>query len=210
MIISLIGPGDIKFHFLELLNFSKDNFEKEIEKIAEALAESKVHIELLPDKGISLEIAKLYKTHKIKNLKVIAAYPKSDKTFGIFHLTEYLNLQINSEPLFTDFIDTENWYKHNLTKCLFADAILYLGRSPGTEIEKNGSIYLYNIFKKFKQKPEPSKNFTIFVYTPFLKDKKLTFEEESYIQQFKIPLIYINNSKELKENLFKLSLKLQH
>src|SRR3989339_399762 len=109
MRLSLIGPGDVDFHFKEILNMKKDKFENEIRAIAKAIADSGAEIEILPDKGISFQIAKSYKQQNGK--KLIAAIPKSDKTFGIDHLKQFIDEKINNKPLFDEIIDTENWYK---------------------------------------------------------------------------------------------------
>jgi len=59
--IALIGLGDIQFHYHELLGISDKKLQSELEKIAKSLLESGVEISLLPDRGVSIEIAKLYK-----------------------------------------------------------------------------------------------------------------------------------------------------
>jgi len=78
--VSLIGPGDIDFHFYELLKFPKKKFQSELEKIAKVLAESNVEIEFCPDKGISFELAKEYKKQGGK--KVIASVPQDDSIWN--------------------------------------------------------------------------------------------------------------------------------
>ena len=212
MRLSLIAPGDIEFHFQELLKIKKEKFENEINNIAKALADSGVEIVILPDKGLSFEIGKLYK--KSGGKKIIAALPQSDMTFGIKHLEPYINEKLNGKPVFDEIIDTETWFKHDLIKGLLGDAILYLGASPGTNGELNYAIYLYKIITNQKENLQVLKekihselrageNFTIFVYSPFLKNKKLPFEVEAYIKKFKIKLIYVKNSQDLKIQLIK-------
>jgi len=212
MILSLIGPGDVEYHYQKLLGISKEKFEKELEEISKIIANSQTEILLLPDRGISLEIAKLYRKNNGK--KIIGVVPKFDTTFGIKHLEPYMNLEINQKPLFDEIIDTENWYKHDLIKGLLGNAILYLGSSPGTNGELNYAIYLFKFLQgkkdglKIKGKsihPEikADENFTIYVYTPFLKNKKLVFELEEYIKRFNINLVYINKAKDLERELKK-------
>ncbi len=212
MRLSLIGPGDIEFHFQQLLKIPKEKLEKEFNGIAKALAESVDEIEILPDNGTSFRIAKLYRQYKGK--KLIGAYPNSDKTFGVKHLEPFINEKINSKPLFDEFIDTENWFKHDLIKGLLGDAILYLGSSPGTNGELNYAVYLYKIMTGRKEGLEVAgkyihpeikadKNFAIFIYSPFLINKKLPPEEEAYIKKFNINLVYVNNPEELKKELEK-------
>lgn len=212
MRLSLIGPGDIEFHFQNILKIKKDKFEDEIKAIAKAIAESDVEIEILPDKGITLEIAKYYKEYKGK--RIIAALPKSDKTFGIKHLKQFIEQKMDEKPFFDEIIDTENWFKHDLIKGLLGNAVLYLGSSPGTNGELNYAIYLYKIITRQKENLKTTKedihpeikageNFTIFVYQPFLLSKKLDKETEEYIKKFNIKLVYLKNPEQLKEELIK-------
>lgn len=203
----------IEFHYQNLLKIPKKQFESELEKIAKAIADSGTEIEFLPDRGISLEIAKLYKNNKGK--RIIGAYPKSDTTFGIKHLQPYIDEKIKDKPLFDETIDTENWFKHDLIKGLLGNSILYLGSSPGTDGELSYAVYLYKLLTGRKEgieiagkfiHPEISagKDFTIFVYEQFLKNKRLSEEQESYMNKFNIKLIYIKNSKQLEKELKKL------
>jgi hypothetical protein len=214
MRLSLIGPGKIELHFQKFLNIPKENLEKEIKNIAKVLADSQVEIELLPDKGISLEIAKQYKKEKGK--KIIAVLPKSDKLFGIRHLQPYLNEKIDHELIFDTIIDSDSWFKHDITKALFGNAVLFLGKSPGTEIERNGAEYLLHIMKGLKENinvslkkihPELKANekYTFFVYSPFILGGKLSREDELYLNEYKIKLVYINNPDELKRELIKFN-----
>lgn len=210
--ISLLGPGDIEAHFYELMGFSKNRFESEIESIAKTLANENIEIELLPDKGTSLEIAKKYKDYGGK--KVIATIPKSDKDFGIKHLKESIETKINKKPLFDEKINTGDWYKHDLTKGLFGNAILYMGIAPGSEIEFDGATYIYKLIKGLKKyietpaekihpelKAGKETSLKMLIYSPFIKSGKLSEEIEFYLNKYEIPFYYIHNSKELKEKL---------
>ena len=87
MRIALIGPGNTKFHYQELLKISEEQYKQEVWGIARALVNSNVEIELLPDDGICIELARQYKREGGR--KVIASLPLSDKTFGVNHLKEY-------------------------------------------------------------------------------------------------------------------------
>lgn len=210
MRLILIGPGDIRFHYLKLLGFKDRGFSSELEKIAKSIAESGAEIELLPDAGISLEIAKLYK-QKDGN-RVIGVAPLSDKTFGVKHLEQYIKAKIDGKPIFDEIIDSGDWYKHDLTKALFGNACLCLGLSPGTEGERQYGIYLYKLIAGFKEGVEISgkrihpelragKDYTLFVYSPFYKSKRLSEEDEAYCKKFGVKLVYIKDSKQLKERL---------
>jgi hypothetical protein len=213
MRISLIGPGDTEFHYQELLKISRDELESELERIAKALADSGSEIELLPDNGVSLMIAREYK--KSKGKRIIGAYPKSDNTFGVKHLEIYTQEKIDGEQLFDEFVDTENWFKHDLIKGLLGNAILYLGSSPGTNGELNYAVYLYKLMTGNKKGVEVAgkfihheiragKDFTIFVYSPFLTNGTLKKEDEEYISKFGIRLVYVKNPEQLRDELRKL------
>ncbi|MBR9704026.1 hypothetical protein GOV12_01335 [Candidatus Pacearchaeota archaeon] len=213
MRLSLIGPGKIKLHYEKLLKIKKEVLNQEITKIANAISESIDEIDILPDQGISLEIAKIFK--KQINKKVIGVLPMQDKEFKTIHLEQEKNLKINNKPLFNEFIDSGTWYKHDMTKALFGNAVLYLGKSPGTEIERNSAEYLIYLSKGFKKDLNTSlkninpnlkanKDFTILIYTPFLKDKKLTSEDEFYLNEYNINYIYIKDSNHLKKELVRL------
>ncbi len=210
--IIIIGPGDIDFHYYQLLGINKKKFQSELEKIAKSLSESGVSISLLPDKGISIEIAKLYK--KFNGKEVIGFVPKSDTTFYIEHLKPYIETKINGKSLFDKIIDSGDWYKHDLILGLFGDAVLYLGVSPGTEGELHYSTYLFKLFQKMKAgvdivsekvhseiRAGKNNQFTYFVYTPFIKAKNLEKETEEYLKKFGIKLEYVKNAGELREKI---------
>lgn len=97
---------------------------------------------------------------------------------------------------------------------MFGDAVLHLGISPGAEGELNYATYLFKLFEKMKvgvdvvrEKVHPEiragKNipYVYFVYTPFIKAKKLEKETEAYLKKFNIKLEYVNNANELKEKI---------
>lgn len=210
MRVSLIGPGDIDFHFYKLLQIPQEKFQNEVKGIAKALMDAEVQIELLPDKGISLEVARRYK--ELGGKSVIGSAPLSDKAIGTKHLTNYIEEKINNQNLFDEIIDSGDWYKHDMIKGLMGNVLLYLGSSPGTDGERHYAVYLYKLIKKFKKGVELSakhlhpelqanEKYTIFIYSPFLMHKTLPKEDEAYLEEFEIPYHYINSPEELKEKL---------
>lgn len=214
--ICLIGPGNIDFHYHKLLGIKKEKLEQEISKLAESLYSSNVELSLLPDDGISIEIAKSFKQ---LGGKVIGLAPLSDKEVGVNFLKKYMEEEIQGHKLFDEIIDTGDWPKHDMRMGLFGDAILYLGRSPGTEGERNYAVYMYKIIKGMKhgvsqgietlhKEARAGKTipYSIFVYCPFFKSGKLEYEDEEYMKRFGINLIYIKNSRGLEGKL-KNSLK---
>ncbi len=205
--ISIIGPGNTNFHYQELQKIPKTKFDMQIKQIAKALKNTNSIIELLPDKGVAFDIAIQYKQQGGK--KVIATAPLSDKNVGISHLEKYINFKLNGKKLIDKLQDGGDWTKTNQTKCLFGDAILYLGNTLGTQLELNSSAYIYKWHHNNKQHPLKSINkniiagkklpLTIIAYTPFLKDKKLNYETEQYLKKENINLIYVKSPKELEK-----------
>lgn len=104
--VNLIGAGDIKFHYFDLLEIPEDRFYKQVKEIAKMLQEAEVEIVLLPDRGISFEVAKRYKEFNGK--KVYGTVPLSDKDFGISHLKPYIDAKVNGKKIFDEIIDTQN------------------------------------------------------------------------------------------------------
>lgn len=207
--VCLIGAGDVDFHFSKLLKLKKNDFELNIKGVAKALADSGSEIVLLPDRGVSFEVAKRYKV--LGGKKVLGTVPKSDSDFGIKHLQEFVGAEINGKKIIDEEIDTGTWYKQDLMHCLFGDIVLVLGVSLGSLGELSYGYYLYKLFlgKKpnvsvLKEKIHPkiiagSKvPFTAIVYEPFVK-KKLPFEIEAYIKYFGGKVFYAESTNDIKE-----------
>lgn len=205
--VSLIGPGDIKFHFQELLNISEEDLKNQTEEIGKILSETKNQLIIFPDKGLPFEIAKKYKL--LGGTKVCGAVPLSDKDFGIEHLKPFLNKEIDGKKIVDEIIDTENWYKQDIISCLLGDVVLVLGLTLGSLLELCGSLYLYKIFAQgkpnlqaMKEKIHPQIRAgekiapSVIIYKPFLKEK-LNYEIEEYIKKLG-NLYYVNNPRELK------------
>lgn len=208
--LSLIGPGSISFHYSKILRLKEKNFQKEIINIAKILANSNFEIELTPDNGISFEIAKFYR--KFKGKKIIGTLPKSDKNYGIKHLTKYIEAEVENKKLFDKIINTKNWGDQNRLKALFGDAVLVLGMSPGSFLEINYALYIYKLILGIKKgikvkslnkeiKAGTKIPYTILIYKPFICERFLPKEIEEYATKYKINLVYIKNPKQLKKEL---------
>lgn len=208
--ICLVGAGDIQHHYKELLKIPETKFNKHLAKIAKVLAKNS-ELVLLPDRGISFEIAKLYKQNS--GSKVIATYPASDSTFGVKHLEPFLTANVDGKKIFDETIDTNNWYKQDLTHCLFGDVILMLGNTLGSLGELAYGYYLYKLVTGYKPEvktaiknihPEARAgtitNFSLIIYKPFCKGK-LSFEIEQYIQRMGCKIYYVKTVKELESIL---------
>jgi len=213
--VSLIGAGDIKFHYFDLLKIPEDKFYKQVDEIAKALREAEVEIVLLPDRGISFEVAKKYK--EFGGRKVYGTVPLSDKDFGIAHLKPYIDAEIHGKKIFDEIIDTQNWYKQDLTCCIYGDVILMLGNSLGSLGELVYAYYLYKLFVGDKPEVKAKKKaihsevragekvpFSVIAYEPFLKEK-LNYEIEAYIRKLKGEIYYIKSAAEIKRTIEKIS-----
>jgi len=212
MRLSLIGPGDVNYHS-KLLGIEKDKWMQELKEIAKVLADAKVEIVLLPDRGVCFEVAKFYKS--FNGLRVIGTIPSSDKDFGIAHLKPYIEATIDGKKVFDQFIDTKDWYKQDLTCSLYGDAILLLGLTLGSLGELSYAYYLYKLFigekpevKTIKQKIHleirANPPYPTIVYKPFLCNE-LPKEVEAYIEdKLKSKIYYVNSVEELKEKIEEL------
>lgn len=149
MRISLIGPGDVEYHFRKLLGMPKEELERHIGELGGVLAESGTDIVLTPDKGISLEVAKIYKISDPKG-KVYGTIPESDKEYGIGHIKPYMNEKVGGSLLFDEFIDAGNWYKLDVSKAATGDVVLLLGKSLGAIGELALGFYIFKLLAKKK------------------------------------------------------------
>jgi len=210
MRVSLIGPGDMKFHFNELLKISQEDMNKHIYELSEALAKSKCELVILPDKGIAFDVAKKYK--ELGGKGVIGTAPLSDGELGASHLRPFMEARIEGRKLIDEIIDTRSWYKQDATQALFGDCVLLLGKSLGSMGELNLGFYIYKLFSK---KTESSKKideilshawagkkipFTLIVYLPFVKEK-LDYETENYIKKSGGRIAYAKNIEEFQNIL---------
>ncbi len=213
--VSIIGAGDFKFHYFDLLKIPEDKFHKDVEEIAKSLLETKVEIVLLPDRGVSFEVAKLYK--KFGGQKVYGTVPVSDKDFGIVHLKQYINAEIHGRKIFDEIINTQNWYKQDLTHCIYGDIVLMLGNSLGSLGELVYGYYLYKLFVGDKPEVKAKKKkihsevrageivpFSVIVYEPFFKER-LNYEIEAYIRKLKGEIYYVKSPAEIKRTIEKIS-----
>ena len=212
--VCLIGPGDLEYHYQELLGIPKEKFESELNHIAKALVESSVELVALPDRGVSFEVCKRYK--QLGGRKAFATVPTSDTDFGVKHLQPFLESQVNVKKVFDEVIDTTSWYKQDLTHCIFGDVVLMLGNSLGSLGELMHGYYLYKLFVGAKPEVQVMRKkihlqvrsgerfpFHTIVYNPFLKEK-INFEIEHYIRKTGGALEYVNNPVELHRALEKL------
>ena len=214
MRISLIGAGDIDFHFNKLLGINNKNLNIEIEKIAKSLVRADVELCVLPDRGVCFEVCKKYKEFGGK--KVIATVPRDDKEYGIKHLQKYLEEEINGKKVIDDVINSGDWYKENMSHILFADKVLMLGTSLGSLGELSFGYYLFKLFKGHKTGVKinlkkinkyflagEKTSFDTIIYSPFIKEK-LPFEIEMYIESCGGKVTYVSTPNQINGNINKL------
>jgi hypothetical protein len=215
--VSLIGPGDIEYHYYSLLNIQDKQLREHIHHLSRVLAET-CEIVLLPDSGICFEIAKKYKEFGGEKCSGIA--PLDDKIFGIKHLKEYMRAKISGDKkikVFDEIINTGNWYKQHFAHCLFGDIILMLGTSPGTLYEMASAFYVYKIFQGYKDKVNVMEKqvhkqivagtkipFTLIIYKPFMKSD-IQVEMKEYISRIGGKIYYAKNPRQLLKIMITLT-----
>lgn len=212
--VCLIGPGDIDYHFFDFLKISQKRFWNHLEQIAKALAESEVEIVLLPDRGVSFEVAKQFRPKS--NRQILGTVPFSDSDFGIEHLKPQMGEKIGERNVFDDFIDTGNWYKQDMAICIFGDAVLMLGNSLGTMRDLTAGFYLHKLFSGAKRTIAVLREkihdearaggacpFSVIVYQPFFKEK-LGAEIEMHIKKMGCLIFYAKNAADIKRALAEL------
>jgi len=211
MKVVLIGAGDVKFHFNELLKINNNNLDIHLQNIAAVLKETKSLPVALADRGILFDLVKKFK--ESGGEKVVGLAPLSDNTFGISHMEEFINAKVNGKKVFDEIIDTGDWYKQDMTHCLFGDVILVLGLTTGSLGELSYGYYLYKLIGGFKEGVK-AKGTNIhkqiiagtkvplhtIVYSPFVKDK-LPFEIEKYVEKFGCKVFYVKDAVGLKQVL---------
>jgi len=212
--VTLVGAGDIKYHYAQILKIKENKIEVHLNGVAKALKESNSELIVTPDKGVSFEVAKKYKSFGGK--KVTALAPISDKRWGIKHLQPFLDEEISGRKIVDEVIDTLNWLEHDSTHNMFGDVTLVLAHTLGATRELCGGYYLYKLFgggkpeaKIAMEKVHPKISagsrmpFHTIVYSPFVKEK-LPMEIEKYVEKLGCKVFYVKNSSALLSVLKKL------
>lgn len=207
MRISIIGPGNVRYHYQELLKLGTERFSRELEGIAAALAKADAEIVILPDEGAPFELALKYK--KLGGRRVWCSVPKDDTDLGIKHLRPFMNYKVDGEKLFGGTINTRDWYRETFYLGMLGDVILMLGFSLGSMGELTLSYYMHKVFIGDKSIEGVQKRrilpqiragkempFSVIVYRPFVKGR-LSEEIESYISKHRGRVYYAENPKDL-------------
>jgi hypothetical protein len=174
MKISLLGTGDLS-KISRYTSMPESELAVLIEQISKLLAKSKHELVIIPNKGIPLEIAKIYKQEGGK--KVMGVVPIRDKDYGLGHIEEFLSL-------IDERIEVDSWYDADGKVAALGDICLVTGLSAG--------VMRALTALKFHQKYRNNKTkLIVFKNTISAKIQK-EIEEE-------IPIIYINSIEELKK-----------
>ena len=175
MKISILGAGDIT-NVSKYTEVSELELQDLIEKIGKLIAEKNHELIIIPNKGIPLEIAKIYKQ---KGGKVFGVIPTQDKDYGNEHIKDFIDI-INEK------ISVDSWYDADGKIAAFGDLCLVIGLSAGTMRALTALKFHYK-YKNSKTK------LIIFKNTISSKIQKEIAEE--------IPITYINSINELEKIL---------
>ena len=121
MKISILGAGDVS-KISRYTNLSEENVQQLKTEIAKFLVEEEHEIVIIPNRGIPLEIAKLYK--QLGGKKVLGVIPTKDKDYGLDHIKEFLGMVDEKIPV-------DSWYDADGKVASFGDICLVIGLSPG-------------------------------------------------------------------------------
>lgn len=176
MKISILGTGDLS-KISKHTNLSGSEIQRLIEQIANLLAKKGHELVIIPNRGIPLEIAKIYKQQTGK--KVYGVVPTKDKDYGLNHIKEFL-------PLIDEKIEVDSWYDADGKVAAFGDICISIGISPGVMRALTALKFHYK-YKGCKTK------LIIFENT-------LSSQIHKEIQE-EIPISYINTIKELEKFL---------
>jgi hypothetical protein len=172
MRVTVLGTGDLT-KIPRFTDISKEQLEELIQKIAKLLAEKGHEVVIIPDRGVPLEIAKLYKEQKGK--KVLGVVPTKDKKYGTRHIEPNF-------PILDEKIEVDSWYDADGEIAAQGDVCIVIGISPGIMREIAVLKYHYRYLKS-KTKLVWFKNT---ISSPIAKE----IEEE-------IPINYITSVEEL-------------
>jgi hypothetical protein len=173
MKISLLGTGDIS-KISRYASMSESEITNLIRQIAELLAKSKNELVIIPNKGIPLEIVKIYKQKGGK--KVLGVVPIKDKDYGLGHIEEFLSL-------IDERLEVDSWYDADGKVAAFGEICIVIGLSPG--------VMRALTALKFHQKYRNNKTKLIAFKNTFSAPLQKEIEEE-------IPITYIKSAEELR------------
>jgi len=174
MRISVLGTGDMT-KIPRYCDVSEEELKKIITKVAEMIAKKEHELVIIPDRGIPLEIAKMYKEHGGK--KLLGFVPTKDKRYGIKHIEPNLHL-------LDEQIEVDSWYDADGEIAAAGDVCIVIGISPGIMREITVLKYHYRYLK--------SKTRLVWFRNTISSPIAKEIEEE-------IPINYIDDVEELEK-----------
>ena len=176
MRVSVLGTGDLT-KIPRFTNISKEKLKEIINTLGKLLAEKGHELIIIPDRGVPLEIAKVYKENRGK--KLLGIVPVKDTQYGIDHIKKNL-------PLLDETLEVDHWYDADGEIAAAGDVCIVIGMSPGIMREITVLKFHYRYLK--------SQTKLIWLKNTLSSPIPKEIEEE-------IPIKYIDSIEELKEIL---------
>lgn len=176
MKISILGTGDLG-KIPRFTRISEKEMMNLISETAKLIADAGHEIVIIPDRGIPVEFAKLYK--RFGGKMIYGIIPTKDKRYGTRHIQENIKL-IDSQ------IKVDSWYDADGEIAAAGELCIIFGMSPGIIREFSVLKYHYRYLN--------------------CKTKVLWFENtisrklpDEVMEEFKGKVVYINSADEMKK-----------
>lgn len=176
MKVVVLGTGDLT-KIPRHTKLKAEELRKLIVDIGRYLAEKGHDLIIIPDRGVPLEVAKIYKENKGKRLFGIV--PVNDKEFGI----EYIGANLS---LLDEKIPVDHWYDADGKIAASGAVTIIIGMSPGIVREITVMKYHYKYLH--------SKTKLIWFRNTIDQELPKSIMEE-------IPMTYVNSFEELRKLL---------
>jgi hypothetical protein len=173
---AILGTGDLT-KIPRYTEMKEDELRKLIEDVSEVLVKKEYEIVIVPDRGVPIEVAKIYKEKGGK--KVYGLVPTKDTKFGDRHIQPYLHL-------LDERIELDHWYDVDGEIAAAGDVCIVIGLSPG--IMREVSVL------KYHRRYLDSKTKVIWFRNTMSQPIQKEIEEE-------IPITYVSSVEELEKIL---------
>lgn len=137
MKVVILGTGDLT-KIPRFTNISEEELKQLIVALGKLIAKKGHEIVIIPDRGIPVEIAKVYKENGGK--KVYGIVPTKDKKYGTRHIQPYIHL-------IDEKIKVDSWYDADGEIAASGDVAIVVGMSPGIMREITVLKYHYRYLK---------------------------------------------------------------
>lgn len=181
MKVVVLGTGDLT-KIPRHTSVKEEELGRLIEGVSGLLVKEGCELVIIPDRGIAVEVAKIYR--KMGGKKVWGLVPTKDKKFGGKHIPPFLNLV-------DERIELDHWYDVDGEIAAAGDLCVVMGLSPGIMREVSVLKYHYR-YLNCKTKVVWFRNT---ISQPLQKE----IVEE-------IPIVYINSVGELKKVIDEMKL----